>query len=247
MTRRIFRLLCILPPRSSRCSAAAPAKVKRPTVTLVSPMRLSVGDTITIRGRNFNKVARPQHCATLPRAERALRARQADPRHHQAKLVLKMPASLAKLFATRSGDAVSTRFTLQVLLQQPAQRYAHGTHLPVIVPATAARPAGAGAEETGRPGGGGAVTPRPRGFRCGTGSDWDGDLLPNTLRGHARTDPCNKETDGDGVRPMGSESAVDLNDDEFQNPTPRFPTRASGRTRTRSTAPTPTRTSTATR
>ena len=61
MARRILVFVCILASALVALPAVASAKkakVKRPTVTLVSPMRLKVGDTIVIRGKNFNKVAR---------------------------------------------------------------------------------------------------------------------------------------------------------------------------------------------
>ena len=59
---------------------------------------------------------------------------------------------------------------------------------------------------------------------CGTGNDWDGDLLSNALEAQLGTDPCKKDTDGDGVDDgFEYKSAVDLNDDEFQNPNNSLP------------------------
>ena len=54
MRRFLIPLLLALAALAPLAAApAASAATKRPTITKVSPMRLSVGDRLTIRGRNF--------------------------------------------------------------------------------------------------------------------------------------------------------------------------------------------------
>ena len=49
--------------------------------------------------------------------------------------------------------------------------------------------------------------------------DDDNDLLPDATESALKTDPCNADTDGDGVTDgYEFQSAVDLNDDEYQEP-----------------------------
>jgi hypothetical protein len=222
MTRRILALVCILASALVALPAVASAKkakAKTPTVTLVSPMRLSVGDTIVIRGKNFNKVARrntvvfkgPNGRSVLVKPIRATTKR----------LVVKVPASVAKLFATKAGDPTATRFKLQVLANKKRSATRTGTS-PVIVPDGADKPAPAPPKKKAT--GTTPVTPAGPPPPCGSGSDWDGDLLSNTLEGTLLTDPCKKDSDGDGVTDgFEYKSAVDLNDDEFQNPNTSLP------------------------
>jgi hypothetical protein len=227
MTRRLFVALCILATALVALPAVASAaakKAKRPTVTLVSPMRLAVGDTITIRGKNFNKVARLNTVLFRGPTGRSVLVKPL--RSSSKKLVLKVPAALAKLFSTRSGGPVSTRFALQVYANR-LRSTAHTGTSPVIVPAGADKPKPAPApapKKNTDTGGGGAVTPAGPPPACGSGTDWDGDLLSNTLETTLGTDPCRKDTDGDGVEDgFEYKSAVDLNNDEFQNPNTSLP------------------------
>ena len=103
----------------------------------------------------------------------------------------------------------------------------------------AAALAGRDRRRRGRGGGGGGTT-----GACGTGSDYDGDLLSNSLEIAIGTDPCLRDTDKDGIEDgYEYESALDLN---HYRSTRRCPTRASAPIRTRSTRATRTPTTTAT-
>jgi hypothetical protein len=222
MTRRLLALVSILAcalVALPAVSSAAKKKVKAPTITLVAPMRLSVGDTIVIKGKNFNKKAKrntvmfkgPNGRSVLVKPIRATTKR----------LVVKVPASVAKLFSTKSGDPVATRFKLQVFANRKRSAAHTGTS-PVIVPDGADTPAPApkpAPKKSPAP-----VTPAAPPAPCGTGSDYDGDLLSNALEATLGTDPCKKDTDGDGVEDgFEYKSAVDLNDDEFQDPNTSLP------------------------
>jgi hypothetical protein len=226
MARRFLIVLSLLAVAILGLPAAgqAKAKAKRPTVTLVSPMRLVVGQTVKIRGRNFNKKARKNTVAFKGPNGRTVFAKPI--RATRTLLVVKVPAGVKRLFSTNGGNPISTRFGLQVYSN--GKRSASVRRLsPVIVPPPApAKPAPKGntGSGTGGSGGGGAVTPPGPPPPCGTGSDWDGDLLSNTLEAQLGTDPCKKDTDGDGVDDgFEYKSAVDLNDDEFQNPNNSLP------------------------
>ena len=117
MPRRLLIALCLLAaaivalPAATQAKATK-AKVKRPTVTLVSPMRLVVGQTLTIRGRNFNKKARRNTVAFKAPNGRTVFAKPI--RGTRKRLVVKVPTGVRNLFSTRSGDLISTRFGLQV-------------------------------------------------------------------------------------------------------------------------------------
>ena len=84
-----------------------------PKITRVSPLKLGVGDVLTIRGSNFvpgrnrNYVIfqRPRARAVFVKADNATRT----------KITLVVPAKLAPFLARRGGAAVYTRFNLRAL------------------------------------------------------------------------------------------------------------------------------------
>ena len=214
--RRSATIICLA--LAALVALAAPAvasarTAKRPKVTRVSPMRLHVGDTLVIRGRNFSSHRRrdtvifyaPSGRSAFVKPRRATRRR----------LVLVVPAAVGRIVS--SGRA--TRVKLRVL----AGRFSRWTPQrlsPVVVGAAAlgggSSPApttagGGGGTTSGGGGGGGGSTGGSPPPSC-TSGDYDGDLLSAAQEAAIGTDPCRADTDGDGI-PDGYEeqSAIDLN------------------------------------
>lgn len=186
--------LALAPGIATDAVAAGKAKAKAkpgPEITFVAPMRVTVGRTITIRGKGFSaRKGRNTVIFVSPTKQTAF----AKPvRASKRKLVLRVPGSVERLLAKQANNAVPTRFALRVL----SGRYGKLTprkRSPVIV---SARGAGGNTDATSG---------------CGKGSDPDGDLLPTTLEQQIKTDPCLADTDGDGIEDgFEYESALDLN------------------------------------
>jgi IPT/TIG domain len=166
---------------------AAAKKAPVPQITKVSPMRVNVGKTITIRGRHF-KSKRSRNTVIFRNS--AGRTVFAKPRRASStKLVVVVPAGVTKLIARASGEFQPTRMTLRVLAGK-FSKWTSRRFSPVIV-----APKGLSQDAA-----------------CGTGNDWDHDLLPNSLEVQIKTDPCVADTDGDQMTD-GWEyySAKDLN------------------------------------
>jgi hypothetical protein len=159
-----------------------------PTIAFVSPMRVTVGRTIVIRGNGFSARKRRNTVIFLSPAKRTAFAKPV--RASKRKLVVRVPGSVERLLVKHADRAVPTRFALRVL----AGRYGKATprkRSPVILSAR-----GTDTEIGG----------------CGKGPDPDGDLLPSTLEKQIKTDPCLADTDGDGSEDgFEYESALDLN------------------------------------
>jgi hypothetical protein len=187
--------LALLAPAGA---SAAKRSRKSPVITFVSPMRVKVGDTLNIRGRGFSsRVSRNTVIFMAPNGRTAF----AKPRRASSRrLVVRVPGSVARLMSRRNGQQVPTRFKLRVLSGRFG-RFTVRRLSPVILPVGFSDSIG---------GGPGSVLP-PEGV-CGTGSDYDGDLLSNSTELDYRTDPCLKDTDLDGVEDgYEFQSAVDLN------------------------------------
>ena len=185
--------LLVLPAVAS----AAPKKKKAgPQITRVQPMRISVGATLTIKGRRF-KSARHKNTVIFRSADG--RTAFAKPRRASGrKLVLTVPASVGRLLRVRNSRQAPTRLKLRVL----AGKFSKFTPRRLSPVVTAA---GSGDGPGGGNGGGGIAI-------CDNDSDHDNDLLSNARELEIGTDPCLSDTDNDQMTD-GWEyySAKDLN------------------------------------
>jgi len=123
-------------------------------------------------------------------------------------LVITVPPTVGDLLLTKAGQQVPTRFRLRVLAKKAGKKYTTLKWSPKIRAVRAVPP-----------------TPVPTGDCNGDGvpnsatDDDDGDLLSDDLERRILTDGCKIDTDGDGVEDgFEYQSAVDLNDDEYQVP-----------------------------
>ena len=176
--------------------AASFAASPEPSITRVMPMRVSVGNLLTIRGKNF-KAQRSRNTVIFRGAEG--RTAFAKPRRAtRTKLVVRVPAAVARLLRVVASRQRPTRLKLRVLAGK-FSKYTPRRLSPVVTGL------GDGDGGGGGGGGGGAAT-------CDSSADHDGDLLANSLELGIGTDPCLADTDADQISD-GWEywSAKDLN------------------------------------
>ena len=175
-------------------TAGAASKAPSPQITRVQPMRVAVGGTLTVSGRNF-KAQRGKN--TLIFRSSTGRTAFAKPvRASKSKLVVRVPAAVARLLKVANSSQKPTRLQLRVL----AGKFSKFTprRLSPVVTAVGDGSGGDG------PGGTPAV--------CNNDADHDNDLLSNSLELSIGTDPCLADTDSDQMSD-GWEyySAKDLN------------------------------------
>ena len=212
-------------------SASAASKSKLPRITSVAPMKLGVGDVLTIRGTNFrpgnarNSVIfkRDGARAVFVKAGKATRTR----------IQVRVPASLAGYLPTINGKPAAARFRLRVLAANFSRAYTALAKSPTIAPANV--PAAAGTKPgsaTGAPAGAAAPAGTPAaaapppdcdgdGTPDATDPDDDNDGLTDALETAIGTLLCSADTDGDGLRDLfESQSAIDLNNTAGSLPYP---------------------------
>ena len=180
-------LFVVLPAAPAQAATKSAAKA---TIKLVSPMRVNVGRNITISGRNFSTSRRRNTVIFRSPGKRV--AFTKPRRAGRRKLIVRVPASVERLLTNKDAKGVgsATRFRLRVVVGRKYGNLSRRRNSPVIQSSL----------RGGRP------------AACGTGSDFDRDLLANSLEAAIKTDPCNKDTDGDGVEDgFEQESARDLN------------------------------------
>ncbi|HET8821749.1 MAG TPA: IPT/TIG domain-containing protein [Thermoleophilaceae bacterium] len=195
--RRLLTI-CLLALAAALVAApAATAAGATPTIKRVTPMRVSVGNLLTIRGSHF-KAQRTRNTVIFRNS--AGRTAFAKPRRAAtSKLVVRVPAAVSRLLRVVGSRQRPTRLKLRVL----AGKFSKFTtrRLSPVVTGVGDGDGGGG----GGGGGGGLVV-------CDSSADHDGDLLANTLELSLGTDPCIADTDNDQMSD-GWEywSAKDLN------------------------------------
>jgi IPT/TIG domain len=175
--RRLITI-CLLALSAVALLAAAPiaSAAVKPQITRVTPMRISVGNLLTIRGKHFK--ARAKRNTVIFRAGNG-RTAFAKPRRASAtKLVVRVPAAVAGLLTVKNSRQRPTRLKLRVLAGKFSD-YTGRRLSPVVT--------GAGDGD-----GGNDATKV-----CKDDSDHDNDLLSNDLELQLGTDPCLEDTDGD--------------------------------------------------
>src|SRR5829696_3760151 len=186
MPMRRLITLCLLALSAVALLATAPMasaakKGPKPQITRVTPMRISVGNVLVIRGRHFRSPAKRN--TVIFRAGNG-RTAFAKPRRASAtKLVVRVPAAAARLLTVKNSRQRPTRLKLRVLAGK-FSAYTGRRLSPVVT--------GAG---DGDGGGEDGVPPKV----CKDDSDHDNDLLSNDLELQIGTDPCLEDTDGDGM------------------------------------------------
>ncbi len=219
----VCALLAVVP-------AAANAATTPPKVTSVAPLKLKIGDRLTIRGKGF--LAGKNRNTVLFKATGSRAVFVKAETATTTKLVVKVPAKLLTFLKVKSGQSVATTFQLRVLAKRLSPAYTPAKGSPTIAPAvtTGAAPAGSGAKvgaavtsnATSTVATGGATAPAASttpavsdcdgdGIADAADPDDDNDLLTDTVERQIGTKVCDADSDGDGMEDGWEyKSALDL-------------------------------------
>jgi hypothetical protein len=172
-------------------SSAGAKKASKPSITRVTPMRVSVGNLLTIRGRHFK--AKRTANTVIFRASSGRTAFAKPRRASTRKLVVVVPAAVSRLLKVAGSRQRPTRLKLRVLAGRFSS-YTPRRLSPVVTgfgDGDGRGPVGGGRSVGGGGGGGGVAN------SCANDSDHDDDLLENGLEAQIGTDPCLPDTDRD--------------------------------------------------
>jgi uncharacterized membrane protein YgcG len=172
--RRLF-IISLLALSATALLVSAPAAPgakkkagERPSITRVTPMRVSVGNVLTIRGRHF-KPKRSGNTVIF-RASNGRTAFAKPRRGGRRKLVVVVPLAVSRLLTTANDSPRPTRLKLRVLAGR-FSRYTSRRLSPVITgfgegdgrPGPSGGGGGGGGYRGGGGGGGGGRGPRREG------------------------------------------------------------------------------------
>jgi hypothetical protein len=172
-------LLALLPAGANAASKASPY----PVVTKVSPMTIGIGDVMTVTGRNFRKGTNRNTVVFKRDGGRAVFVKAPDAT--TSRIGVTVPAKLLPFMLKKQGKRVATLFRVRVLSKRFARSFTTKSKSPRIGPAAL----GVGSKNDCD--GDGVANSKD--------SDDDNDLIPDTLEATLGTDPCKRDTDGDGM------------------------------------------------
>ena len=205
--------------------AQAAKKAKAPVITSVSPMKAAVGETLTIKGRNFRK-GKGRNSVGFKRDGSAVIFVKSDISTARM-LKVKVPKRLEEQMTNQGTTKLAARFRLRILTSRFGPSFTSVKHSPLIGPHVPKGTAGTPGSGSGSGAGDASVsTPPAAEADCDNDGqinsvdlDDDNDLLPDTLENVLGTNGCKADSDDDTVED-GYEyrSAIDLNDDEYQSP-----------------------------
>jgi hypothetical protein len=205
-------LAALLVPAAAGTASAAKHHTKHaklPVVTSVKPLNIHIGATLTIRGKNFRPGVNRNTVAFRRTGARVVFVKARIGTKKLLKVVL--PDSLAKALKAKNGAVVPTRLQLRVLSAKFGKRFTRRGLSPLVAPRAPKRITPPVAAADGDCDG--------DKLKNGVDGDDDNDLLPDSQELSLHTDPCNADSDGDGVTDgYEYQSAVDLNDDEYRVP-----------------------------
>jgi hypothetical protein len=177
-------------------------------VTSVAPLKLKIGERLTIKGSGFLPGKSRNTVVFKATGGRAVFAKALSAT--KTKLVVTVPPKLAPFLKVNAGQAQATRFQLRVLAKKLSRSYTSASASPMIAPATdavvatAKTPAPAPAVAAVVPAT--AATTPPPAPNCDGDSqpdsvdaDDDNDLLPDTLERQIGTGVCDADSDDDSM------------------------------------------------
>jgi hypothetical protein len=179
---------------SAVAGAVAPsahaAKKRAPVITSIAPKDVAVGETLTIRGRNFLR-GRDRNTVVFKRdGARAVFVKASVGTRKM--LQLTVPDSLQEFFALNAGTPVPTKFRLRVLARKFGKKFTADALSPIV---SAPRPPRLVVPTEALPEG----DCDGDGAKNGVDADDDNDGLTDGVELSLSLDPCVADTDGDGL------------------------------------------------
>jgi hypothetical protein len=188
---------------------------RAPVVKRITPMKVFVGETLTIKGRHFRRGVNKNMVAFKRRGAKVVLV--PAERGTTKLLKVELPKRLEKVLLVQNGTPVPTPLQVRVMSSRFGKRYTSRSKSPLVGPEKPpAPPKPKEADPRGDCDGDGQVN------RIDT--DDDNDLLTDEVEKGWDLDGCKADTDGDKVEDgYEYQSARDLNDDEHQTPNDYIP------------------------
>lgn len=177
-----------------------------PVITKVSPMKVEIGQTLTIKGRGFRAGAFKNIVAFKRSRKPAVFVKV--PTATTTQLTFPVPEKLLPFLQDAKGKAGVQRFRLRVLSKRFGKAFTSAKLSPRVGPPGSNGGKPADPNDPGAPG----ATLACKAILTSETTDTDKDGMSDALETRVKTNPCALDSDGDGVSDgFEYESALDLN------------------------------------
>jgi hypothetical protein len=133
MNRRLLHITTLTVAAAALLPAGAAHGAKPlPAITKVEPLRLGIGDTLTISGKNFRTGNGANTVVFKRTGKRAIFAKSAA--SSSTELTVVLPEKLRTALSKKNGSLWPTKFQVNVLTQRFGKRYTAMAASPVIGP-----------------------------------------------------------------------------------------------------------------
>jgi hypothetical protein len=171
--------------KSAKKKATKKAKTpKYPSVSKVSPMKVGIGDKLVVKGKGFRAGKGKDFVVFKRDGGKALFVKVDKATTTQ--MTVTVPAKLLTYFLQANGAPKATRFRLRAMATRLAEHYTKNSLSPLVSPV-----AGTAAGDKSDCDGDGILN--------GKDPDDDNDLISDTKEAADGTDPCKRDSDGDGM------------------------------------------------
>jgi hypothetical protein len=167
--------------KSTKKSTKTP---KYPTVSKVSPLKVGIGDKLVIKGKGY-KSGKGKGFVVFRRDGGKALFVKAD-KATTTQITVTVPAKLLTYFLQSKGAPKATRFRLRVMATRLAEHYTKTSASPLISPV-----AGTAVGDKSDCDGDGVLNAKD--------TDDDNDLISDAQEAADGTDPCKRDSDGDGM------------------------------------------------
>ncbi len=179
--------------------AGAAHAASAPVITKVTPMKVEIGQTLTIKGRGFRAGAFKNTVAFKRSRKPAVFIKV--PTATTTQLTVPVPEKLLPFLQDSKGKATVRQFRLRVLAKRFGKAFTSAKLSPRVGP-----PGSNGGPPPAGP------TPTCKAVLTSETTDTDKDGMSDALETRVKTDPCLLDSDADGVSDgFEYESALDLN------------------------------------
>jgi Bacterial TSP3 repeat len=180
----VLAITGLLAPATAHAATAhkKKSKVSYPSVSKVSPLKVGIGDNLVIRGKSFRSGKGRNYVVFKRDGGRPLFVKAGTA--SKTKLTVAIPAKLLGYLTQTNGAPQPTRFRLRILAGHLGKSYTKNSRSPLISPTPTGGPAGDCDSD---------------GVSNGKDSDDDNDLLSDDDEAAYGTDPCKRDSDGDGM------------------------------------------------
>jgi hypothetical protein len=203
--------------KSSAKTKKKTVKVVYPTITTISPRKIQIGQKLTVKGTGF-KPGKGKSSVAFYKTGMPVVFVKADSAT-TTKLIVTVTPKVAALLAVRNDVPVATLLRLRVIGAKMSRTWTKNSRSPIVSPLPNA-PVGQGGSLTAQQAAAQIYQTCLDHAKANGAGDEDADNINNATELFNSMDPCNPDTDGDGISD-GYEyrSAEDLNG----HSAPRYP------------------------